>query len=250
MLAELTAAGPVLVHFFDFAQLNSVRALPYVIAWDRALPRRRASTTLGVHSPRFSFTSEPSCSGRRSSASASPIRSSTTPTTPSGTTTAARAGRRCSSGPRAARCAGFTSARASTTRPSRRSRPSSRGSTRRFEPPRAARAAARDRRPRCARRAAERRDLPGRLGHRAVASADRDGRTRARVRGRRCPRHGRPAPGELRVSIDGGRGSRDRRSGAPAWSSSPRILRHQRHSLSTAPRPGSIYSVSFSAGVP
>ena len=29
VLAELTAAGPVLVHFFDFAQLNSVRALPY-----------------------------------------------------------------------------------------------------------------------------------------------------------------------------------------------------------------------------
>ena len=42
MIAELTAAGPVLVHFFDFAQLNSVRALPYVIAWDAALPRRRA----------------------------------------------------------------------------------------------------------------------------------------------------------------------------------------------------------------
>ena len=35
VLAELTAAGPVLVHFFDFAQLNSVRALPYAIAWDR-----------------------------------------------------------------------------------------------------------------------------------------------------------------------------------------------------------------------
>ena len=40
--AELTAAGPVLVHFFDFAQLNSVRALPYAIEWDRALRRRRA----------------------------------------------------------------------------------------------------------------------------------------------------------------------------------------------------------------
>jgi len=45
----------VLVHFFDFAQLNSVRALPYVVAW-----RRRYGdgglAVLGVHSPRFPFT--------------------------------------------------------------------------------------------------------------------------------------------------------------------------------------------------
>ena len=53
---ELTARGPVLVHFFDFAQLNSVRALPYVIAWD-ARYRGAGLTTLGVHSPRFPFTS-------------------------------------------------------------------------------------------------------------------------------------------------------------------------------------------------
>jgi len=54
-IAELTAAGPVLVHFLDYAQLNSVRALPYLVEWDR---RYRASglTTLGVHSPRFAFT--------------------------------------------------------------------------------------------------------------------------------------------------------------------------------------------------
>ena len=55
-MAELTARGPVLVHFFDFAQLNSVRALPYVIAWD-ARYRSAGLTTLGVHSPRFPFTS-------------------------------------------------------------------------------------------------------------------------------------------------------------------------------------------------
>ena len=54
-MAELTAAGPVLVHFFDFAQLNSVRALPYVIAWDERY-RDAGLTTLGVHSPRFGFT--------------------------------------------------------------------------------------------------------------------------------------------------------------------------------------------------
>jgi len=57
VLAELTAAGPVLVHFFDFAQLNSVRALPYVIAWDRRY-RDTGLTTLGVHSPRYPFTAE------------------------------------------------------------------------------------------------------------------------------------------------------------------------------------------------
>lgn len=56
-MAELCAAGPVLVHFLDFAQLNSVRALPYATAWDE---RYRASglTTLGIHSPRFPFTAE------------------------------------------------------------------------------------------------------------------------------------------------------------------------------------------------
>ncbi len=55
VMAELTAAGPVLVHFFDFAQLNSLRALPYVIEWDRRY-RDAGLTTLGVHSPRFGFT--------------------------------------------------------------------------------------------------------------------------------------------------------------------------------------------------
>ena len=57
VMAELTAAGPVLVQFFDYAQLNSVRALPYVLGWaERYGPH--GLTTLGVHSPRFRFTSE------------------------------------------------------------------------------------------------------------------------------------------------------------------------------------------------
>ena len=54
-MAELTAAGPVLVHFFDFAQLNSVRALPYVRAWHGRYADA-GLTVLGVHSPRFRFT--------------------------------------------------------------------------------------------------------------------------------------------------------------------------------------------------
>jgi hypothetical protein len=57
VLAELTAAGPVLVHFFDFAQLNSVRALPYAIAWNHRY-REAGLATLGIHSPRFPFTGE------------------------------------------------------------------------------------------------------------------------------------------------------------------------------------------------
>ncbi|MQA74870.1 MAG: hypothetical protein GEU88_11105 [Solirubrobacterales bacterium] len=56
-MAELTAAGPVLVHFLDFAQLNSVRALPYLIAWE-ARYRDAGLATLGVHSPRFGFTGD------------------------------------------------------------------------------------------------------------------------------------------------------------------------------------------------
>ncbi len=57
VLAELTAAGPALVHFFDFAQLNSIRALPYVLAWVERY-RDAGLATLGIHSPRFKFTSE------------------------------------------------------------------------------------------------------------------------------------------------------------------------------------------------
>lgn len=56
-ITELTARGPVLVHFFDFAQLNSVRALPYVIAWDERY-RDAGLSTLGIHSPRFPFSAD------------------------------------------------------------------------------------------------------------------------------------------------------------------------------------------------
>lgn len=53
-MPAVTAAGPVLVHFFDYAQLNSVRTLPYVSEW----ARRYAGdglTVLGVQAPRFPF---------------------------------------------------------------------------------------------------------------------------------------------------------------------------------------------------
>jgi hypothetical protein len=54
-MPELTASGPVLVHFFDFAQLNSVRALPYVREWHERY-QDIGLTILGIHSPRFPFT--------------------------------------------------------------------------------------------------------------------------------------------------------------------------------------------------
>lgn len=57
-MAELTAAGPVVVHFFDFAQLNSVRALPYVREW-HVRYADLGLTILGIHSPRFRFTAKP-----------------------------------------------------------------------------------------------------------------------------------------------------------------------------------------------
>ncbi|HEX5762027.1 MAG TPA: hypothetical protein VFY04_02790 [Solirubrobacterales bacterium] len=53
----LTAAGPALVHFFDFAQLNSVRTLPYLAEWDRRY-RDQGLTTIGIQTPRFPFGAE------------------------------------------------------------------------------------------------------------------------------------------------------------------------------------------------
>ncbi len=52
-----TAGGPVLVHFFDLAQLNSVRTLPYVCEWTRRY-KDFGLTTLGVQAPRFPFGAE------------------------------------------------------------------------------------------------------------------------------------------------------------------------------------------------
>jgi len=43
------------VHFFDFAQLNSVRTLPYLRKWQERYGEAGLAT-VGVHSPRFPFT--------------------------------------------------------------------------------------------------------------------------------------------------------------------------------------------------
>ena len=57
-MERLTAAGPVLVHFFDFGELNSVRALPYLKAWhERYAPA--GLTVIGVDTPRHPFSEDP-----------------------------------------------------------------------------------------------------------------------------------------------------------------------------------------------
>jgi hypothetical protein len=57
-MPALTAKGPVLVHFFDYAQLNSARTLPYLKEWDRRY-REAGLRTIGVQAPRFPFGSDP-----------------------------------------------------------------------------------------------------------------------------------------------------------------------------------------------
>ena len=57
-MPKLTAKGPVLVHFFDYSQVNSVRTLPYLIEWDRRY-RAAGLTIVGVQSPRFPFGADP-----------------------------------------------------------------------------------------------------------------------------------------------------------------------------------------------
>jgi hypothetical protein len=57
-MPALTADGPAIVHFLDFAQLNSVRTLPYLAEWWRRY-RELGLSVIGVQSPRFPFGAEP-----------------------------------------------------------------------------------------------------------------------------------------------------------------------------------------------
>ncbi len=56
-MPALTAPGPALVHFIDFAQLNSVRTLPYLSEWSRRY-REAGLSVIGVQAPRFPFGAE------------------------------------------------------------------------------------------------------------------------------------------------------------------------------------------------
>lgn len=53
-MPALTAKGPVLVHVFDYAQLNSVRTLAYLNEW-HARYGEAGLHTIGVQAPRFPF---------------------------------------------------------------------------------------------------------------------------------------------------------------------------------------------------
>ena len=53
-MPALTAGGPAIVHFIDFAQLNSVRTLPYWASWARRY-REAGLSVIGVQTPRFGF---------------------------------------------------------------------------------------------------------------------------------------------------------------------------------------------------
>ena len=57
-MPALTAGGPALVYFLDFAQLNSVRTLPYLTEWDRRY-RDAGLSTIGVQAHRFPFSADP-----------------------------------------------------------------------------------------------------------------------------------------------------------------------------------------------
>jgi len=56
-MPTLTAGGPTLVHFVEFAQLNSVRTLPYLEEWSRRY-RELGLSVIGVQAPRFPFAAE------------------------------------------------------------------------------------------------------------------------------------------------------------------------------------------------
>lgn len=51
-IEPLLAKGPVLVHFFDFSQLNSVRTVPYLIGWHRRYSPL-GLVVIGVQAPRL-----------------------------------------------------------------------------------------------------------------------------------------------------------------------------------------------------
>jgi hypothetical protein len=56
-LGTLLGRHAVLVWFWDYTSLNSLRALPYVQEWDRRY-REHGLRTFGVHSPQFDFGGE------------------------------------------------------------------------------------------------------------------------------------------------------------------------------------------------
>jgi len=57
-MPALTAGGPAIVHFIEYAQLNSARTLPYLAEWHSRY-REAGLSVIGVQAPRFPFAAEP-----------------------------------------------------------------------------------------------------------------------------------------------------------------------------------------------
>lgn len=56
-MPALTAGEPAIVHFVEYAQLNSSRTLPYLAEWDRRY-RSAGLSVIAVQAPRFPFAAE------------------------------------------------------------------------------------------------------------------------------------------------------------------------------------------------
>ena len=237
-MAELTALGPVLVHFFDFAQINSVRSIPYVHEWHRAL-RRDGLTVLGVHSPALPVHGRPARPwSPGSNGSDRPTPSPRTRPTRSGTTTAARGWPSLFlwSARRGARLVSLRRGRV-PRRPRRRSRTSSAAGDALLELPRA------DGRP-CGRPtrpgpwSPRPRDelFPGGGPAEPWRAAEGAERARDRLRGGRRLRRASTARA-ARLALDGDERVARRRP-CPACTSSPSHPRHEPHRLRAAGRGG------------
>lgn len=57
-MQDLVGERALLVHFWDFAQLNALRSLPYVIEWHQRYGAAGLAVA-GVHSPRWPATADP-----------------------------------------------------------------------------------------------------------------------------------------------------------------------------------------------
>ena len=113
---------PVLVEFWDFCRVNSLRTMPYLKAWHARYAARRAAGDRRAHR-RLPPRARDRARRRRGRPARDRVpRRDRRASSRSGTSTATRAGRRGTSGTSRVRCTRCTTARAPTTRPSARSR--------------------------------------------------------------------------------------------------------------------------------
>ena len=113
----LMGAGPVLVEFWDFARINSLRTLPYLKEW-HARYADAGLRVIGVHTPGYSFGRDRDTVARAVERLEIAYPVLLDPTSGHGASTATRAGRgaTCSTGPASWRTS--TTERASTRTPS------------------------------------------------------------------------------------------------------------------------------------